>query len=340
MTREQQIVSLVRASRGSLGVAALCLSLAACGSAGKLAGQIDPKYGVSASPKVVADGQPVPKGGGAYRVGKPYVIAGRTYVPQENPNYTAEGIASWYGDDFHGRLTANGEVFDRTSISAAHPTLPMPSYVRVTNLNNGRSIIVRVNDRGPYHQNRVIDVSHRTADLLGFSSKGVAKVRVDFVSRAPLDGSDDRKLVASLRQDGGPAEVPANSAVQVASAAPFVPSLPMVMPQSAPGEIPVPLQRPFDLGHAEAGEQVADATPAPAPMRAAAVHPVEAPQVASRPAARPVTVASSSQSSSVSSAPNATAAIHAAAPGPAGWSVGAAPVSGLSFTGVSTSSGR
>ncbi|WP_188578789.1 septal ring lytic transglycosylase RlpA family protein [Azorhizobium oxalatiphilum] len=307
-----------------MGVAALCLTLAACSSAGKLASQIDPKYGVSASPRVVADGNPVPKGGGAYRVGKPYVIAGRTYVPQENPNYHAEGIASWYGDDFHGRLTANGEVFDRTSISAAHPTLPMPSYVRVTNMNNGRSIVVRVNDRGPYHQNRVIDVSHRTADLLGFSSKGVAKVRVEFVGRAPIDGSDDRKLVASLTQDGSPAQVPANSAVQVASAAPFVPSLPMVMPTSAPGDIPVPLQRPFDLGHAEAPEQVASA--APAPVRTAAADPIETQSIR-----RPATVASSA----VSAAPTATAAIHAAAP--SGWSVGPAPVSGMSFTGVSNS---
>src|SRR5690606_21561311 len=116
------------------------------------------KYGVSASPRVVELGQPVPKGGGTYRVGKPYTVGGRTYTPQENNRYTAEGIASWYGRASHGRLTANGEVYDMDSISAAHPTLPIPSYARVTNLNNKRSIIVRVNDRGPYHANRVIDV--------------------------------------------------------------------------------------------------------------------------------------------------------------------------------------
>ncbi|MGU3494185.1 septal ring lytic transglycosylase RlpA family protein [Xanthobacteraceae bacterium A53D] len=319
-----QIQSFVRATRGPLGVAALCLSLAACGSAGKLSSQVDPKYGVSASPRVIADGQAVPKGGGAYRVGKPYVIAGKRYVPQEDPDYKAEGMASWYGDAFHGRRTANGEIFDRTSITAAHPTLPMPSYVRVTNTRNNRSIIVRVNDRGPYHRNRVIDVSHRTADLLGFSSHGVAKVKVEFVSLAPLDGSDDRKLMASLRDDGMPAQVPANSAVQIASAAPFVPSLPAVMPATGSGEIPVPLQRPFDLGHSEGADQVASAEPAYMPARTAAA-PVQ-------PAARPVSVAST-----VSTAPTASAAIHAAAPAPAGWSVGAAPVSGLSFTGVSNS---
>ncbi len=356
MTRDQQIMSLVRASRGSIGVAAMCLTLAACGSAGKLAGQIDPKYGVSASPKVVADGQPIPKGGGAYRVGKPYVIAGRTYVPQENPNYKAEGIASWYGDDFHGRRTANGEVFDRTSISAAHPTLPMPSYVRVTNLRNERSIIVRINDRGPYHQNRVIDVSHRTADLLGFSSNGVAKVRVEFVSLAPLDGSDDRKLMATLRQDGTPAEAPLNSAVQVASAAPFVPQLPAVMPTSGGGEIPVPLQRPFDLGHGEGTEErvaEADIAPAPAaPRTVVAAAPVYAPSKpepthvaaapAPKPAPAPVKVASAKPVTTTPVHTTASAAITAAAPTSSnvvstGWSVGPPPVSGMSFTGVPAS---
>ncbi len=350
MTRDLQILSLVRASRGSVGVAALCLTLAACSSAGKLASQVDPKYGVSASPRVVADGEPVPKGGGAYRVGKPYVIAGRTYVPQENPNYREEGIASWYGDDFHGRRTANGEVFDRASISAAHPTLPMPCYVRVTNLKNERSIIVRINDRGPYHQNRVIDVSHRTADLLGFSANGVAKVRVEFVSRAPLDGSDDRKLIATLRQDGTPAEAPANSAVQVASAAPFIPQLPLAMPRTAPTDIPVPLQRPFDLGHADAGEQVAEAEPvAPAaPARtaiAAAPTPVSSRSVAvapiPHPAAAPVKVASAKPAPAPAPTTASAALTAAAAPsagtGAGGWAVGAAPVTGMSFTGVAAS---
>src|SRR5215510_13667277 len=135
-----------------------CLALANC-SNGRGVGKIDPRYGVAASPRVVEPGQPVPKGGGAYRVGQPYMVAGRMYVPQEDPNYRAEGIASWYGSAFHGRLTANGEVYDMQAISAAHPTLPMPCYVRVTNLANQRSLIVRVNDRGPYHAGRLIDVS-------------------------------------------------------------------------------------------------------------------------------------------------------------------------------------
>src|SRR5262249_57635917 len=129
-----------------------------CAAADKLAGGVDPRYGGAASPRGVEPGEPVPKGGGAYRVGKPYWVAGRMYVPEENRSYRAEGLASWYGEDFHGRLTANGEVFDMQSISAAHPTLPMPCYVRVTNLVNRKSLIVRVNDRGPYHRNRATAV--------------------------------------------------------------------------------------------------------------------------------------------------------------------------------------
>ncbi|MGB3272623.1 MAG: septal ring lytic transglycosylase RlpA family protein [Xanthobacteraceae bacterium] len=198
-----------------------CVALAAC----SLSSRVDPKYGVSASPRVVAFGQPVPKGGGTYRVGKPYVVAGRMYVPKEDRNYRAEGIASWYGDAFHGRLTANGEVFDMAALTAAHPTMPLPSYARVTNLRNGRSLVVRVNDRGPYHGNRVIDVSNRAAKLLDFTSRGVARVRVEYVGRAPLEGSDDRQLMATLRT-GEPA--PSPSAVRVAAARPFVPADPPV----------------------------------------------------------------------------------------------------------------
>jgi len=174
------------------------------------------------SPRVVEEGEPVPKGGGSYRIGKPYSVNGRTYVPAENPRYRAEGVASWYGRDFHGRLTANGEVYDMHSISAAHTTLPLPSYVRVTNLDNGRSIIVRVNDRGPYHRNRVIDLSIGTAKALDFYSQGLAHVRVEYVGPGPLEGSDDTILMATLR-DGSPA--PAPSKVMVAAAKSFISNL-------------------------------------------------------------------------------------------------------------------
>jgi rare lipoprotein A len=164
-------------------------------------------------------------------VGRPYNINGRTYVPAENPSYRADGVASWYGPDFHGRLTANGEVYDMHGISAAHPTLPMPSYARVTNLENGRSIVVRINDRGPYTRNRVIDLSIGTAKALRFYDRGLATVRVEYLGRAPLEGSDDRMLMATLRE-GVPA--PAPSRVMVASAKPFLPHLADGGRESAP----------------------------------------------------------------------------------------------------------
>jgi len=191
----------------------LALLLANC------SGGVDPRYGVAASPRVVAGSDQVPKGGGTYHVGQPYVVGGRTYVPEDNPNYQATGLASWYGDDFHGRLTANREVFDANGISAAHPTMPLPSYARVTNLSNGRSLIVRVNDRGPYHGNRIIDVSTRAAQLLGFHTNGTAWVKVEYVGRAPLEGSDDRILAATLRQDE---PAPAPNTIKLA-ATPIVP---------------------------------------------------------------------------------------------------------------------
>lgn len=249
-------------------LAGSCLALANCSSG--LSGKIDPRYGVMASARVVEPGEPVPKGGGVYRVGAPYVVAGRTYVPQEDSHYTAVGLASWYGDDFHGRYTANGEVFDMNAISAAHPTLPLPSYVRVTNLSNRRSIIVRVNDRGPYAADRVIDLSVHTAKLLGFYNSGVAKVKVEYVGRAPLAGSDDRKLEATLREG-----VP-DSGVRVASDNRFVPEIADQRPRLRMADVPAPPERPYRLGEGAADIPVAAR---PAETRLAAAH--------REPAARP-----------------------------------------------------
>jgi rare lipoprotein A len=229
-------------ARGAIALAA-CLIVANC-SSNQFAGRVDPRYGVSSSPRVVAFGEPVPKGGGTYRIGKPYTVAGRIYVPEEDPNYREEGLASWYGDDFHGRLTANGEVFDMASLTAAHPTLPMPCYARVTNLGNGKSLVVRVNDRGPYHANRLIDVSNKAAELLEFKGNGVARVRVEYVGRAPLEGSDDRQLLATLRT-GVPA--PSPSLVRLASARSFVPET-ASSARAIRGEVPIPEGRPYDLG--------------------------------------------------------------------------------------------
>jgi rare lipoprotein A len=222
-----------------------CLALANC-SNGRVAGKIDPRYGVAASSRVIEPGQPVPKGGGVYRVGQPYMVGGRVYVPEENVNYSAEGMASWYGNDFHGRYTANGEIFDMNSISAAHATLPLPSYVRVTNLSNSRSIVVRINDRGPYARDRLIDVSVKTAELLGFHGHGVTRVKVEYVGRAPLQGSDDRKLITTLREGG-------SAPVQLSANKLFAPA------KFTVGEIPSPPDRPYRLGE-DARETGSDAS--------------------------------------------------------------------------------
>ena len=251
------------------GVTFIALMAANCSS--NVRGGIDPKYGVAPSPKVVADGQPVPKGGGRDMVGKPYTVAGRTYVPDATPR-PAEGLASWYGSNFHGRMTANGEVFDRNSIAAAHTTMPLPSYARVTNLQNGHSMVVRVNDRGPFHGNRVIDVSERAAMALGFRQQGTARVKVEYVGRASTNGSDDRILMASLRTDGQPASLTNTPPTMIAQAAPqpnpprqaialrtYEPdseayqaparaSQPSAMPSTVAGNVPLPPERPFDLG--------------------------------------------------------------------------------------------
>jgi rare lipoprotein A len=242
--RSQKAVRL-----GRIGVlVSVGLATASCSSSNKFARQVDPKYGVESSPRVVEAGYPVPKGGGTYRIGKPYMVAGRVYVPEDDRGYLAEGLASWYGEDFHGRRTANGEVFDMESLSAAHPTLPMPSYVRVTNLHNQRSVIVRVNDRGPYHDNRVIDVSGKAAHLLGFRTSGVARVRVEYVGPASLDGSDDSLLSATLRE-GEPAPLP--SAVRVAAAHSLVPVARQRQPsRTFSGPVPTPSERPYALGEA------------------------------------------------------------------------------------------
>jgi len=160
-----------------------------------MAGAVQPLHTSSVAPKVASFTPPgqVPRVTGVYKVGKPYVINGVTYVPSEDPNYDRVGMASWYGTDFHGKQTANGERFDMDAISAAHPTLPLPSYVHVTNLRNGRTMLVRVNDRGPYKPGRIIDLSRRSAQLLGFDTQGLTEIRVRYAGQAPLDPRDDRR---------------------------------------------------------------------------------------------------------------------------------------------------
>ncbi|MDX2224510.1 MAG: septal ring lytic transglycosylase RlpA family protein [Rhodospirillaceae bacterium] len=133
-----------------------------------------------------APSTPVPTAAGpdlppdaSYKVGTPYQVDGAWYYPSEDYAYAEEGVASWYGPDFHGKRTANGERYDMNALTAAHPTLPMPSVINVTNLNNGRAVKLRVNDRGPFKSKRILDVSRRAAQLLGFYEAGTARVRVE-----------------------------------------------------------------------------------------------------------------------------------------------------------------
>jgi rare lipoprotein A len=149
-------------------------------------------------PRIIPLGQPVPKGGGVYKVGAPYRLNGVVYRPREVDRFDEDGIASWYGEMFHGRRTANGEIYDMEALTAAHPTLPLPSYARVTNLRNGRSLVVRVNDRGPYARGRIIDLSWAVASLLQIHVAGTAPVRVQYLGPAPLDGNDgyERRVLA------------------------------------------------------------------------------------------------------------------------------------------------
>ncbi|MCB1379852.1 MAG: septal ring lytic transglycosylase RlpA family protein [Alphaproteobacteria bacterium] len=220
--------------RGSKVVAvvlmALGVALAGCSSKSEKKAALDPFAGTG-SPYYKGSG-PVPWGGGRQHVGKPYQVAGRWFKPKEQPNYDKTGPASWYGEAFNRRKTSNGEWFDMTRLTAAHPTLPLPSYVKVTNLDNGKDVVVRVNDRGPFVGPRIIDLSKRTAEVLDFKRKGKANVRVQYIGPAPLDdngthlaamnkelnrGTSLRRLIAAADRSRGKAAVPE---VQVAAATP------------------------------------------------------------------------------------------------------------------------
>ncbi|WP_370339668.1 septal ring lytic transglycosylase RlpA family protein [Parvularcula marina] len=150
--------------------------LAACGTTSK----VDPKTGTSPSPRQ-AKATPHEK------IGNPYYVSGIRYIPKDEPGYVKTGLASWYGPKFHGRLTANGEIFDQERLTAAHKTLPLPSLVRVTNLENGRTAVVRLNDRGPFSGERIIDLSKKTAETLDMKDKGLANVRVEYLGKASLN---------------------------------------------------------------------------------------------------------------------------------------------------------
>jgi len=204
-----------------------------------LAGCAETQLAATAAKSVVGDKQQTPQRG-IYKVGDPYQIGGIWYYPAEDYSYDETGIASWYGPNFHGKYTANGEVYDMNDLTAAHHTLPMPSLVRVTNLDNGRSIVVRVNDRGPFAKGRILDMSRRAAQLLGYEQTGTAKVRVQVLAQ------ESRQLAAQMKAQG---------AVQVASnnaARPY-----RVDVQPVAGDDAHLLQPPHPLG--DGGRRHADA---------------------------------------------------------------------------------
>lgn len=210
------------------------------------------EYGVKASP-YVGNRKLV----GRDQIGKPYQVRGKWYYPKEDRKYAKVGTASWYGDAFHGRLTANGEVYNVADITAAHPTMPLPSYARVTNLSNGSSVIVRVNDRGPYHDGRLIDLSKRAADMLGYSSVGTAKVKVEYVGRAPLDGHDEPYLMASYhpgnRAPDPSVGLPAGVMIAINGSSPSRPTAATVIPfpGSLRGTTPVAAVQPIMTANAQ-----------------------------------------------------------------------------------------
>ena len=147
----------------------------------------------------VAKKAPIPatsKSKGTFKVGSSYKVAGQWYKPRETYSFEQTGVASWYGPNFHGKKTANGETFDMYEITAAHKTLQMPSLIRVTNLENGRSIIARVNDRGPFSKNRILDVSKRGAELLGFKNQGTARVKIQVLA-------EESRHAAAIAKQGG-----------------------------------------------------------------------------------------------------------------------------------------
>jgi len=171
---------------------------------------------------------------GVYKVGEPYQVNGVWYYPREDPRYDKSGIGSWYGTEFHGRPTANGDIYDMNALTAAHPTLPMTSRVHVTNLENGRSLVLVINDRGPFASGRIIDVSRRAAQLLGFAGRGTARLRVQAIApgTAVLQASAQSAEPAPVRQATAPvrqAAAPVAAAVEQRVMAAVSPRAPAAM---------------------------------------------------------------------------------------------------------------
>lgn len=233
---------------------------------GSLTACVSPQYSVrgpggrlAPGPQAKAPATP----GGRYKTGEPYQVGGIWYVPREQPNYDETGIASWYGSAFQMKATANGEIFDMGQLSAAHTTLPLPSMVEVTNLENGRSLVVRVNDRGPFVGGRIIDLSQAAARELGYERQGTTRVRVRYVGPAPLGGpqagvryakasppafgpaAGPRPADEDVFRDAAPAPAFASTQLSSPAAAP-APLAPRPLPVSVSTLTPLPPARPAD----------------------------------------------------------------------------------------------
>ncbi len=193
-------------------------------------------------------GAAIPFGGGQYHVGNAYQVAGRWFNPREQPGYDKTGVASWYGEAFHRRRTSNGEWFDMNTLTAAHATLPLPSYAMVTNLENNRQVIVRINDRGPFVGTRVIDLSKRAADVLGYRAKGKTHVRVKLIGPAPNQDSMGHMMAMNnaMKQGASMNQLVALSN-DVAAQAPG-----NAVAMNEPMDAPVPVKRPAKLPFAMA----------------------------------------------------------------------------------------
>lgn len=218
-------------------VALLGVGLAGCaGTSGPATDSTTPATGNQG-------GQDVLSRGGYYKVGDPYQINGVWYYPAEDYNYDETGIASWYGPGFHAKMSANGETFDQNDVTAAHRTLPMPSYVRVTNLENGRSLVVRINDRGPYARGRILDLSRRSAQLLGIEGQGTARVRVQIMAE------ESKAIAQAMRSAGRTGGGQGSRAPMIASRQPGEPA-PSAAPRASisaetlPGSVSADAARP------------------------------------------------------------------------------------------------
>ena len=195
-----------------LAVAGLTSLLAACAGTGVTGGGAPTRMaGVPSTPLVVSDPAPIVSG-----TMRPYQVRGRWYRPEEQPGYDEVGLASWYGDQFNGRPTATGEIFDMHALTAAHKTLPLPGLIEVTNLANGRRVVLRVNDRGPFVDGRILDLSRGAAQELGLLQAGVGEVRVRYLGRAPRLGSG-RPLQLAGTPRAEPAVEPRQFWVQAAA---------------------------------------------------------------------------------------------------------------------------